>query len=94
MAPFCPPEVAGSVPVDPNASFFKRVLRFAGPGLLVSIGYMDPGNWATAIEAGSRFGYSLLFVVLFAGVVTHLWVRAGPERAVRRGGVRRRLPHR
>jgi hypothetical protein len=61
-APFCPPEVAGTVAVDPSASFFKRVLRFAGPGLLVSIGYMDPGNWATAIEAGSRFGYSLLFV--------------------------------
>jgi manganese transport protein len=67
-APFCPPEVAGSVAVDPNAAFFKRVLRFAGPGLLVSIGYMDPGNWATAIEAGSRFGYSLLFVVLLASL--------------------------
>ena len=67
-APFCPPEVAGSVAVDPDASFFKRVLRFAGPGLLVSIGYMDPGNWATAIEAGSRFGYSLLFVVLLASL--------------------------
>nr|WP_274705791.1 MULTISPECIES: Nramp family divalent metal transporter [unclassified Pseudomonas] len=67
-APFCPPEVAGSVAVDPSAAFFKRVLRFAGPGLLVSIGYMDPGNWATAIEAGSRFGYSLLFVVLLASL--------------------------
>ena len=67
-APFCPPEVAGTVAVDPGASFFKRVLRFAGPGLLVSIGYMDPGNWATAIEAGSRFGYSLLFVVLLASL--------------------------
>jgi len=67
-APFCPPEVAGSVEVDPRASFFKRALRFAGPGLLVSIGYMDPGNWATAIEAGSRFGYSLLFVVLLASL--------------------------
>ncbi|WP_285420363.1 Nramp family divalent metal transporter [Pseudomonas sp. efr-133-TYG-5] len=60
--------MAGSVAVDANASFFKRVLRFAGPGLLVSIGYMDPGNWATAIEAGSRFGYSLLFVVLLASL--------------------------
>nr|WP_207202873.1 Nramp family divalent metal transporter [Pseudomonas sp. TH39(2020)] len=67
-APFCPPEVAGSVAVDPRASFFNRMLRFAGPGLLVSIGYMDPGNWATAIEAGSRFGYSLLFVVLLASL--------------------------
>ncbi|MDD5442490.1 MAG: Nramp family divalent metal transporter, partial [Pseudomonas fluorescens] len=67
-APFCPPEVAGSVVVDPTASFFKRALMFAGPGLLISIGYMDPGNWATAIEAGSRYGYSLLFVVLLASL--------------------------
>ncbi|WP_265535253.1 Nramp family divalent metal transporter [Pseudomonas saponiphila] len=67
-APFCPPEVAGSVSVDPRASLFKRLLRFAGPGLLISIGYMDPGNWATAIEAGSRYGYNLLFVVLLASL--------------------------
>nr|WP_177330309.1 Nramp family divalent metal transporter [Pseudomonas sp. PH1b] len=67
-APFCPPEVAGSVSVDPSASLWRRLLRFAGPGLLVSIGYMDPGNWATAIEAGSRYGYSLLFVVLLASL--------------------------
>ena len=67
-APFCPSEVSGSVPVDASAPFFKRALRFAGPGLLISIGYMDPGNWATAIEAGSRYGYNLLFVVLLASL--------------------------
>ena len=67
-APFCPSEVNGSIAVDSSAQFFKRALRFAGPGLLVSIGYMDPGNWATAIEAGSRYGYSLLFVVLLASL--------------------------
>lgn len=67
-APFCPPEVAGSVAVDAGAAFWKRALRFAGPGLLISIGYMDPGNWATAIEAGSRYGYDLLFVVLLASL--------------------------
>lgn len=67
-APFCPPEVSGSVPVDARAPFWKRVLRYAGPGLLISIGYMDPGNWATAIEAGSRYGYNLLFVVLLASL--------------------------
>ncbi|MGV8921718.1 MAG: Nramp family divalent metal transporter [Pseudomonas sp.] len=67
-APFCPPEVAGSVKVDAGAPFWKRALKFAGPGLLVSIGYMDPGNWATAIEAGSRYGYNLLFVVLLASL--------------------------
>ncbi|WP_248807063.1 Nramp family divalent metal transporter [Pseudomonas sp. MWU13-2100] len=67
-APFCPSEVHGSIAVDRGAPFFKRALRFAGPGLLISIGYMDPGNWATAIEAGSRYGYSLLFVVLLASL--------------------------
>jgi manganese transport protein len=67
-APFCPPEVAGSVAVDAGAPFWKRALKFAGPGLLISIGYMDPGNWATAIEAGSRYGYNLLFVVLLASL--------------------------
>nr|WP_218179707.1 Nramp family divalent metal transporter [Pseudomonas gingeri] len=67
-APFCPSEVNGSIAVDRGAPFFKRALRFAGPGLLISIGYMDPGNWATAIEAGSRYGYNLLFVVLLASL--------------------------
>jgi manganese transport protein len=44
------------------------VLRFAGPGLLVSVGYMDPGNWATAIQGGSQFGYQLLFVVVLSSL--------------------------
>ena len=42
--------------------------RFAGPGLLISVGYMDPGNWATAIQAGSRYGYQLLFVVVLSSL--------------------------
>ena len=71
-APFCPSEVKGTVTVA-AAGGWRRMLQFLGPGLLVSIGYMDPGNWATAIEAGSGFGYNLLFVVLLAslaGMVT------------------------
>ena len=71
-APFCPSEVKGSVTVDPGLPFFKKLLRYAGPGLLVSVGYMDPGNWATDIEAGSRFGYGLLFVVLLASLAAML----------------------
>jgi manganese transport protein len=67
-APFCPSEVKGSVAVAPGAPWWKKLLQFAGPGLLISIGYMDPGNWATAIEAGSRFGYALLFVVVLASL--------------------------
>ena len=67
-APFCPSEVRGSVAVPAGAPLWKRVLRFAGPGLLIAVGYMDPGNWATDIAAGSQFGYSLLFVVLLSSL--------------------------
>jgi manganese transport protein len=67
-APFCPSEVRGSVFVDPALPVWRRILKFAGPGLLVSVGYMDPGNWATDIEAGSRFGYALLFIVLLSSL--------------------------
>lgn len=80
-APFCPSEVQGSVRVPKDAPFWKKIALFAGPGLLVSVGYMDPGNWATDIEAGSRYGYGLLFVVLFSSlaaiVLQTLSVRAG-----------------
>ena len=71
-APFCPSEVKGSVTVDPGLPFHRKLLRYAGPGLLVSVGYMDPGNWATDIEAGSRFGYGLLFIVLLASLAAML----------------------
>lgn len=65
-APFCPSAVSHSVAVPADASPLRKLALFVGPGLLVSVGYMDPGNWATAIEAGSRFGYALLFVVVLA----------------------------
>ena len=71
-APFCPSEVKGSVTVQSGLPFHKKLMRFAGPGLLVSVGYMDPGNWATDIESGSRFGYGLLFVVLLASLAAML----------------------
>jgi manganese transport protein len=67
-APFCPAEVRGAVAVPVGLSTWQRVLRFAGPGLLVSVGYMDPGNWATDIEAGSRYGTALLFVVVLSSL--------------------------
>ncbi|MEQ7922624.1 Nramp family divalent metal transporter [Xanthomonas sp. WHRI 1810A] len=67
-APFCPSAVTDTVSIPANASFARKMMLFVGPGLLISIGYMDPGNWATAIEAGSRFGYSLLFVVVLASL--------------------------
>jgi manganese transport protein len=62
-APFCPSEVRGSVTVPPGASLWRRLIKLSGPGLLVSVGYMDPGNWATDIAAGSKFGFALLWVV-------------------------------
>lgn len=71
-APFCPSEVRGSVEVARGAPFGKRLFQFLGPGLLVSVGYMDPGNWATDIEAGSRYGEQLLFVVLLSSLVAML----------------------
>ena len=67
-APFCPAEVAGTVAVPPTAPLWKKIARFAGPGLLVSVGYMDPGNWATSIQAGSQYGYQLLFVVILSSL--------------------------
>jgi manganese transport protein len=67
-APFCPAEVKGTVFVPPQLAPWKKALRFAGPGLLVSVGYMDPGNWATDIQAGSSYGYDLLFVVMLSSL--------------------------
>src|SRR3954468_16134674 len=55
-----------------HVSFWKRMLAFAGPAYLVSVGYMDPGNWATDIEAGSRFGYALLWIVLLSSLAALL----------------------
>ena len=57
------PEVHGSVPVPTGAGFWRKMFAFAGPGYLVAVGYMDPGNWATDIAGGARYGYTLLFVV-------------------------------
>ncbi|MBO9687264.1 MAG: Nramp family divalent metal transporter [Mitsuaria chitosanitabida] len=71
-APFCPSEVHGSIALNEGAPPWKRLLRVAGPGLLISVGYMDPGNWATDIEAGSRFGHALLWVVLASSLAAML----------------------
>ena len=62
-------DVFRSVPVLKDGNFFRRALAFVGPGFLVSVGYMDPGNWATAIAGGARFGYALLFVALLSNIM-------------------------
>ncbi|MDB6174650.1 MAG: natural resistance-associated macrophage protein metal ion transporter [Chthoniobacteraceae bacterium] len=75
------PEVFRSVPVPKNASFWKKLLAFAGPGFLVSVGYMDPGNWATDLAGGAKYGYTLLSVILISNLMAillqHLCVKLG-----------------
>ncbi|HYR30569.1 MAG TPA: Nramp family divalent metal transporter, partial [Gemmatimonadales bacterium] len=64
-------EVYRSVPVSAGA-WWRKALAFAGPGYLVAVGYMDPGNWATDLAGGSRFGYTLLSVVLLSNLMAIL----------------------
>ncbi|RYG74976.1 divalent metal cation transporter [bacterium] len=66
------PEVHGSVSVPKTLSRLKTFFAFAGPGYLVSVGYMDPGNWATDMAGGSQFGYSLLWVILASNLMAML----------------------
>ncbi|HSA94330.1 MAG TPA: Nramp family divalent metal transporter [Terriglobales bacterium] len=66
------PEVYRSLPVARTASFWRKMLAFAGPGYLVAVGYMDPGNWATDLAAGSRFNYTLLSVIMLSNLMAIL----------------------
>lgn len=63
------PEAHRTIPIAPHLSWFRKVLAFAGPGYLIAVGYMDPGNWATDIGGGSKFGYTLLSVVLLSSLM-------------------------
>ena len=63
------PESYRSVPILAGASFFRKMIAFAGPGYLVAVGYMDPGNWATDLGGGSKFGYTLLSAVLISSLM-------------------------
>ena len=65
-------EVYASIPVPPGGSWLRRLLAFSGPGYMVSVGYMDPGNWATDIAGGSKFGYTLLSVILISNLMAIL----------------------
>lgn len=74
-------EVHRSVIVPVTASFWKKLLAFSGPGFLVAVGYMDPGNWATDLAGGARFGYSLLSVIIISNLMAillqHLCIKLG-----------------
>ncbi len=63
------PEAHRTIPFLAGASRIKKLLAFAGPGYLVAVGYMDPGNWATDIAGGSKFGYALLSVILLSNLM-------------------------
>jgi manganese transport protein len=75
------PEVHGSIVVPGQGSFWRKMAAFAGPGFLVAVGYMDPGNWATDLSGGAQFGYTLLAVVLISNfmaiLLQHLCVKLG-----------------
>lgn len=70
-----------SVPIPKSISFWRKMLAFSGPGYLVAVGYMDPGNWATDLAGGAKYGYALLFVVLisslFAMLLQYLSAKVG-----------------
>src|SRR5712671_1984518 len=63
------PESHRTIPIHAGIGWIRKVLAFAGPGYLVAVGYMDPGNWATDIGGGAKFGYTLLSVILISNVM-------------------------
>src|SRR6201996_6881323 len=65
-------DVFASVRTARGGSFWRRLLSFLGPGYLVAVGYMDPGNWATSLAGGSKFGYALLTVALLSNLMAIL----------------------
>ncbi|MBS1799118.1 MAG: Nramp family divalent metal transporter [Acidobacteria bacterium] len=66
------PNVFSSVAVPQSGTYWRRALGFIGPGFMVAVGYMDPGNWATDLAAGSRYGYTLLFVIMASNLMAIL----------------------
>ena len=62
----------GSIATRPTGSFWRKLASFLGPGYLVAVGYMDPGNWATSLAGGSKFGYALLTVALLSNMMAIL----------------------
>src|ERR1700761_3210865 len=66
------PDVHASVSLSRSSGLWKRILGFAGPGFLIAVGYMDPGNWATDLAGGSRYGYTLLSVIMLSNLMAIL----------------------
>src|SRR6201995_4000801 len=82
-------DMFASVRTAPGRSFWRKLLAFLGPGYLVAVGYMDPGNWATSLAGGSKFGYALLSIALLSNLMaivlqalcTRLGIGAGRDLA-------------
>jgi len=74
-------EVHRSILVPTTASFWRKLFAFSGPGFLIAVGYMDPGNWATDLQGGAQFGYTLLSVVMISNLMAillqHLSIKLG-----------------
>src|SRR6202521_6405992 len=66
------PEVHRSIVVPATASFWRKLLAFSGPGFLIAVGYMDPGNWATDLAGGAKYGYALLSVIMISNFMAIL----------------------
>jgi len=66
------PDIFSTVRVSQSPRFWRRLMGFVGPGFLISVGYMDPGNWATDLAGGSRYGYTLLFVIMLSNLMAIL----------------------
>jgi manganese transport protein len=66
------PEIHSSLPIPHSANFLRKLLAFAGPGFLVAVGYMDPGNWATDLAGGARYNYTLLSVIMLSNFMAIL----------------------
>src|SRR5690242_14715551 len=65
-------EVHRTVSIPQGVGFWRKLLAFSGPGFLVAVGYMDPGNWATDIAGGSRFAYQLIFILMMSNLMAVL----------------------
>src|SRR4051812_50205447 len=79
-------EVNSTIPIPIGGHWFRRLLAFAGPGYMGSVGYMDPGNWATDLAGGAQFGYTLLsgillsnvMAILFEALAARVWIVTHP----------------
>src|SRR5947209_10674233 len=66
------PEGHGTIAIPAGSGFWRKMFAFAGPGYLVAVGYMDPGNWATDLAGGARYGYTLLSVIMMSNLMAIL----------------------